>query len=211
MATDRDLQNILSSGNITAMQIGGITADEKVLTQIEHTAAITSFDKTLTSLVAITVQAALEELANIGYGHMILATPYTGGQTVGTTPIKISTFDTIHHDVNGAVTPIVDISEAVPAHKFTADKTGTYRIYGTIEAEFASSDAVSLILYKNGVEFGRRVTVQGRGAGKPVLFSYIDLASLTATDYLEIYALSDAASTSVLITGSSMVVERMAI
>lgn len=206
---DKLLQTVLNSGEITNMFIGGTTADDRVVILADLIATNTDFDNTSTSLAATTVQAALVELANVGLAHMSLGTPYTVGQTLGTTPAKLSAFDTINKDINGAVTPLVDTSEAVPAHKFTIDKTGLYRVYGTIEAEFASSDAVSMQLYVNGVASGRPVTLQGRGAGKPVLFSYIDIASFTATDYLEIYAYSDAASTSTLITSSSMIVERM--
>lgn len=206
---DRDLQAILNSGQVTNMFIGGTTSDDRVIILSDLVSANVDFDNTSTSLLATNVQTALVELANVGLAHMSLGTPYTGGQTIGTTAIKISAFDSIDQNINGAVTPVVDTSEATPAHKFTIDKTGLYRVYGTIEAEFASSDAVSMQLYKNGVAAGKPVTVQGRGSGKPVLYSYIDLAPLTATDYLEIYAFSDSAATSVLITGSSMVVERM--
>jgi len=52
------------------------------------------------------------------------------------------------------------------------------------------------------------VELQGRGAGKPVMYAYTDLVDLVAADVLEVYAVSSAASTSTLITASSMVVER---
>lgn len=206
--TDRELSNALNSGELTSIYLGGVTSAEKVQKKSDMTGANVSFDKTATSLAATTVQAALVELANVGLAHMTLATPYTGGQTIGTSPVKLSAFDTIHHNINGAVTPAVDTSESTAAHTFTAVKTGLYGVYGTITAEFSSSAAVALRLYKNSAPFGPPVELQGRGAGKPVLFSYNDLADLTATDVLEVYAVSDTASTSVLITASSMVVER---
>jgi len=206
MATERDLQNALGSGEITSMFIGGITADKKVVVFGDLTGANVSFNNASTSLAATDAQAALVELANVGLAHMHLAVPYSAGQTITTTPTKISLFDTITHNINGAVTPVIDTSEAVPAHTFTVDKTGLYAIYGTVTAEFASADAVTLMLYKNGaLVYG--VELQGRGAGKPVGFSYLDAVSLTATDVLEVYAKSDA-STSVVVTGASMTVER---
>ena len=205
---DRELSNALNSGELTSIYLGGVTAAEKVQKKSDMTGANVSFDNAATSLAATTTQAALVELANVGLAHMTLATPYTSGQTIGTSAVKLSAFDTIHHNINGAVTPVVDTSEAVAAHTFTADKTGLYGVYGTITAEFSSSATVALRLYKNSAPFGPPVELQGRGAGKPVLFSYNDLADLTATDVLEVYAVSDTASTSVLITASSMIVER---
>lgn len=208
---DKDLQTINSSGDITGLNIGGTATTDKVLKKSESDAEYKPFDNTSTSLAATTIQTALVELANVGLAHMTLPTPYTGGQTIGLTPAKISLFSTIHHDINGAVTPIVDASEASATHKYTIDKTGLYAVYGTVVAEYASSDAVALQLYKNGASFGPPVILQGRGAGKPVLFAYNDLVDLVATDYLEVWAYSDATSTSVLVTSSSMVVERKAL
>ena len=205
---DRELQNILASGEITSMYIGGVTADKKVQVEADMEAANVGFDNATTSLSATTAQTAIVELANVGLAHMALVTPYTGGQTVGTSAAKISLFDTIQKNINGAVTPVVDTSEATPAHTFTIDKNGLYSVYGTVVAEFSSSAAVSLILYKNGSPISPNVELQGRGAGKPVIFSYVDLVDLVATDVLEVYAVSDTASTSVLITASSMIVER---
>jgi len=167
------------------------------------------FDNSSTSLLSTTVEDALVELANVGLAQITLQTPYSVGQTLNTSPAKLSAFDTISKNINGAVTPAVDSSEATPAHKFTIVKSGLFRVYGTIEAEFASSDAVTLRLYLNGSPTGRPVTIQGRGAGKPVLFSYIDLATFSAANELEIYALSDSASTSFLVKSSSVIVERM--
>lgn len=207
MAT-RELQVILNSGELSQAYFGGTAATDKVQIKSDMTGANVSFDNSLTSLVATTVQAAIVELANVGLAHMALATPYTVGQSVGLTASKISLFDTISQDINGAVTPLVDTSESVHTHKFTIDKTGLYAVYGNATAEFSSSAIVALILYKNGAPASEPIALQGRGAGKPVLFSYNDLLSLTATDYLEIYAYSDTAATSTLITVSSVIVER---
>lgn len=203
---NRELINKLASGELAVIKIGGTTSGYAVPTKDEAQV----FENSSTTLSATTIQAALVELANIGYAHMTLATPYTGGQSLTTSPVKISAFDTIHHNVNGAVTPIVDTSEAVPAHKFTIEKTGTYNVYGTIVAEFSSSNDVTIELYKNGVASGAKVDLQGRGAGKPVQFTYIGDFSYTATDYLELYAYADA-SVSLLIKNSTMSVERKAI
>jgi hypothetical protein len=208
---DRDLQAILNSGEITNIFIGGTTSDDKVVILSDLTGANVDFDKTGTSLTSTTVQAALAELANVGYAHMILSTPYTSGQTFGTTPAKISLFDTIHHDVNGAVTPVVDTSESVPNHSFTCDKAGTYDISGTVNAEFSSSDAISMQMYVNGSPVGYVIELQGRGAGKPVSFTYDDKIDANVNDVIEVYAFSDAASTSVLVTSASMTLERKAI
>ena len=205
---DRDLQAILNSGEITNIFIGGVTSDDRVVIFSDLTGANIDFDNTSTSLTSSTVQAALAELANVGYAHMVLATPYSGGQTLSTTPQKLSLFDTIDHDVNGAVTPLVDTSEAIPAHSFTIDKTGTFQIYGTVEAEFSASNEVTIELYKNSVTTGLNVSLQGRGAGKKVQFTYISDIDVAATDVLEIYAYADAASVSTLITASSVVVRR---
>lgn len=207
MATDRELSTVLNSGEITNINIGGITAGDKVQVKDDMTGANISFDNTLTSLTATTTQAALAELANVGLAHMHLITPYTVGQTLTTTYAKISAFDTITHNINGAVTPLVDTSEAVPAHLFTINKGGLFNVIGTLTAEFASADTVSLVLYKNGVAVGPPVQVQGRGAGKPVAFAYNDLLTLSTTDYLEIYGKSDG-TTNFIVTATSMTVER---
>lgn len=201
---DLQLQTILNSGGISSIYLGGTATGDKVLKKSE----VDAFDNSATSLMATTQQAALVELANVGLAHLILATPYTAGQTIGLTPSKISLFDTIHHDINGAVTPLVDTSESIPAHKFTIDKSGLYSIYGIVSAEFASSDAVSMQLYKNAAPLGVPISIQGRGTGKPVAFAYSNLIDIVATDYLEVYAYSDAAATSIVIKSSSMIVER---
>lgn len=200
---DSQLQTILNSGGISSMYIGGTTTADKVLKKSE----VDAFDNSATSLAATTQQAALVELANVGLSQLRLATPYTVGQTIGTTPIKISLFDTPARDINGAITAIVDMSEAVPAHKFTIDKTGLFSVYGTVVAEFSSSSALTLVLYKNGSLYGMPLSLQGRGASKPVMYTYLDLVDAVATDYFEVYAYCDS-STSVLITASSMVLER---
>ena len=207
MAT-RELQTINNSGELTNHQLGGVTGEEKVVVFSDLTASNVDFDNSSTSLAATTSQTALVELANVGLGHMVLATPYAGGQTVGLTPVKISLFDTISHNINGAVTPVVDTNEATPAHSFTIDKSGLFSVYGVVNAEFSSSAAISLILYKNGSPISPNVELQGRGATKPVMFTYVDLVDLVATDVLEVYAVSDTASTSLLITASSMIIER---
>lgn len=167
-----------------------------------------AFDNSATPLAATTRQDAIVELANVGYAHMILSTPYTVGQTLSTTPVKISAFDTIHHNVNGAITPTVDISEAIPAHKFTINKSGRYRIYGTLIGEFSQSNDITIELYKNGVASGAKVNLQGRGANKAVQFTFIGDFSYIATDYLELYAYADAAGIDLMVTGTSMIVER---
>jgi hypothetical protein len=210
MATERDLQHALNSGELTSIFLGGVTTDDKVVKFVDLTGGNVHFDNALTSLSATDVQAALVELANIGLGHMHLDTPYTGGQTLTTTPAKISLFDTIAHDINGAVSMVVDTDEATPAHGFTIDKTGLYDIRGNITAEFASADTVTLQLYVNGSPSEHAVSLQGRGAGKPVIFPYFGMSDFTATDVLEVYGYSDG-TTSTLITASHMVVERKAI
>ena len=208
---DKDLQVILSSGDITGINIGGTASTDKVLKKSESDAEYKPFDNSATSLASTTIQTALEELANVGLAHMTLVTSYTAGQTVGLTPVKMSLFDTIHHDINGAVTPLVDASEASATHRYTIDKSGLYGVYGTVVAEFPTANLISLFLYKNGVQFGPAVSVQGRGAGKPVLFAYNDLVDLVATDYLEVWGVSDTAGTTVVVTSSSMIVERKAL
>lgn len=201
---DRELSNKLSSGEITQIKIGGTAAGNIVPTTDEANA----FDNSTTSLTSTTKQNALVELANVGYAHMVLNTPYTGGQTQSTTPAKISAFDTIHHNVNGAITPTVDTNESTHTHKFTIDKAGTYRVYGTVTAEFSSSNDITLELYKNGSPTGAKMQLQGRGAGKPVLFMYAGDLDFEATDYAELYAYADAASVSLLVTSSSVTLER---
>lgn len=207
MAVDRDLQAVFNSGEVTNIFLGGVTSEDRVIILSDLVALNTDFDKTDTSLAATNVQTALVELANVGLGHMHLDTAYTGGQTLTTTPAKLSLFDTIAHDINGAVSMVVDTSEAVPAHSFTIDKDGLYNISGNVTAEFASADTVTLQVYVNGVDTEHAVSLQGRGAGKPVIFPYLGMADFEEGDILEVYAASDG-STSTLITASHMIVER---
>ena len=208
---DRDLQAVLNTGEITNIFIGGVTASDRVIKLFDLTSLNISFDKTGTSLISTNAQTALVELANVGYVHLSLVEPYRVGQVLGVTPTKLSLFDTIIHDINGTVTPLVDTSESVPAHKFTIDKTGTYDMKGVITAEFSTSNNVSVELYKNGVATGAKANLQGRGTGKAVQFTYVGLIDLVATDYLELYAYADSASVSTLITSSTVILERKAI
>jgi hypothetical protein len=205
---DIDLQTVLNSGNISGVNLGGTASTDAVQDKGESDIAYLPFENSETSLIAETIQAALEELANIGYAHMVLATPYTGGQTQTATPIKISAFDTIHHEANGAVTPLVDTSESVHTHKFTIEKAGVYNVYGTITAEFSSSNDMTIELYKNGNPTGAKANLQGRGTGKAVQFTYIGDFEYDEADFLELYAFADSGSISLLITSSTMTIQR---
>ena len=176
-----------------------------------HTQASTTItqDNSGNTLTSTDVQGSIEELANVGLGHMV-SNSAVASQTLTTTPQKIAIFNLIDHDLNGAVSMVVDdIVTPTASHKFTINKTGIYKVYGVVGAEFASSDSVSLILYKNGTTpISPAINIQGRGAGKAVLFSYIDLIDLVATDYLELWAVSDAASTAFVVPYATMSVER---
>lgn len=192
--------------------ISANTAAIATKADVAHTQAATTVtqDNTGNTLVSTDVQGSIVELANIGLSHATTSTP-VASQTLTTTAAKIAVFETVAHELNGAVTATVDnIVTPTTTHQFLINKTGLYRIYGVVGAEFASADDVSLVLYKNGTTpVSPAINIQGRGAGKPVLFSYSDMQSLVATDYLEIWAFSSAASTATIFPYASMTVERM--
>ena len=173
----------------------------------DHTALEITKDNTSNLLTSATVGESIDELANVGLGNMTAEAPLAS-QNVTTTVTKIAFFDTTKRQINGAVTCTTDTGTSA-THKFLVNKAGVYRIYGVIGAEFASANELSLVLYKNGTTpVSPPVTLQGRGAGKPISFTYIDLIDLVPTDYLEIWAYADAASVATVIPYSTMVVER---
>lgn len=198
--SDKQMQTILSSGEITEIKLGGTATTDVVQTKAEMTATNISQDNSGNELSSTDVAGTLGELANVGLGHMMTSIQ-KAGQAITTTPTKIDIFDMIHHDINGAVTP----SPALD--RFTIDKSGLFRVYGTVTAEFSSSNVATMQMYKNGVAEGFAINLQGRGAGKPVIFSYTDLGDFIANDYLEIYVSVDGTD-SIVIDTASMIVER---
>lgn len=122
-------------------------------------------------------------------------------QSLTTTPKLIEGFTTLQHNIGSSV------SVNIPTKRFTALKSGLFRISGVIISEFSNSNEVSIVLYKNGVSTTPPISIQGRGTGKPVQFAYADLLSLNTNDYLELFAYADASITFDIIA-SSITVEK---
>lgn len=195
-------------------QSAAIAANTTALTtksDVGHTHASTEVtqDNSGNVLSSTDVDGSINELANVGLSHMTTGTP-VASQTLTTTAAKVAVFEAVHHELGGAVTSTVDnIVTPTASHKFTINTAGTYRVYGVIGAEFSSSNSVALILYKNGTTaLSPAIDVQGRGAGKPVLFTYTDLVDLVATDYLELWAIADSVSVPTVFSYGTMTVER---
>jgi hypothetical protein len=197
---DRKFSDYAGSGEAPDIFVGGVTPEDKLAEKGELTAANVSQDNSGNELLATTVQGSIEELANVGLTQMITSTPLTA-QTLTTSDSKLTAFSEIKTTVNGAVTG--DLVN----QRFTINKTGLYKVYGMLNAEFQNASYVGLKLYKNGLEISPAVELQGRGAGKPVVFPYTDLVSLAQGDFLEIWAYSDA-TLDFTVIGASMIVEK---
>ena len=197
---DRKFSDYAGSGESPDIYVGGITPEDKLAEKGELIASNVSQDNSGNELDSTDVQGSIAELANVGLTHMITETPLVA-QELTITPSKLTAFSVVKHEINGAVTG------DIPNQRFVINKTAPYKVYGMLNAEFPNNSYVGLMLYKNGISISPAVELQGRGAGKPVVFPYTDIVDLVQGDFIEIWAYGDA-TLDFTISGTSMIVEK---
>jgi len=185
---DKELQTILNSGDINSIYLGGATSPKKVQIKEDMTAANSSFDDTGLGITATSVQAALAILGEIGITVMtgVSLTP----QTIGTSPTKVNTFDTL------AIQKGVGTEGSTADDKATATLNGVFKIRFEAFVTYAGNVDIEWQIYKNGSPFGASITLAGQGA-TPFPILRLANAEFSADDYVELYA---TASTSTDIT-----------
>jgi len=182
---DKELQTILNSGGINSIYIGGATSPKKAQIKEDMTAANSSFVDTGLGITAANVQAALAILGEVGMSVMggINIAP----QTIGTSPTKVNTYDSLIIEV-GVGTEASHVED-----KATATLTGIFKIRLEAFVSYASNIDISWQIYKNGSPFGASLTLSGQGT---TVFHICRMATaeLAADDYLELYATASAAT-----------------
>ena len=134
-------------------------------------------------------------ITNVGAGTALSSV------TLNTTYTKLTYFNAINVQ-SGSFT-----SANIGTQSVTVGSNGVYRIYGNVILTLASTDTISIKLYRNGVAITPEFAIQGLGTSKPIDIGYNTLANLTAGDVLELYA-ATSASSSVTITGSTVNFEK---
>ena len=121
-------------------------------------------------------------------------------QTIGITPTKVLSFDTVAIDVG------VGTSGSVTTNSVTADLSGVFKLRYESFLSYASNVTITWQIYKGGVPFGEAMALAGEGATVfPLLL--ISSTPLTAGDELELYATASA-STDITILQSNGTLEK---
>jgi len=195
---DKELQTILNSGGINSIYIGGATSPKKVQIKEDMTAANSSFDDTDLGITATSVQAAGAIFGKVGMS--VMAGISIAPQTIGTSPTKINTYDSLTIEVGvGTEASFID-------DKATATLAGLFKIRFEAFVSYASNVDISWQIYKNGSPFGAPLILSGQGT---TVFHICRMANtiLAADDYLELYATASA-STDLTIIQSAGIMEK---
>lgn len=180
---DRELSNALSSGELTNIYLGGVTSAEKVQIKSDMTSVNVSFDDTGLGITAVTAQAALAVLAEVGL--VVMSGNSLVAQSISTSATKVVLFDT--KNVEAGVGAIGDVA----TNKATATLNGVYKLRFEAFVDYASNVDITWQMYKNGVAFGNSITLSGQGT-KVFPITLITSANLLADDFLELYATASA-------------------
>jgi len=182
---DKELQTILNSGEINSIYIGAATSPKKVQIKEDMTAANSSFDDTDLGITAVSVQAALAILGEVGMS--VMTGTSIAPQTIGTSPTKLNTFDALALEVGvGTEASFVD-------DKVTITLSGLFKMRFEAFVSYASHIDIEWQIYKNGSPFGVPLTLSGQGT---TVFHLCRMANaeFAADDYLELYATASAST-----------------
>ena len=182
---DRELQNVLNSGEITAIYIGGQATTDKVQVESDMEAANIGFDDTGLGVTATTSQEALAALAEVGL--VVLSGSSLAAQTIGTTATKIVFSDT------KSVEAGVGVAGDVSLNRASALLAGVFKLRFEMFLSYASNVDITWRIYKNGAAFGNSITLPGQGA-KVFPITLITSTSLAQGDYLELFAAASSAT-----------------
>lgn len=179
----RELQNVLNSGEITNISLGGVTADDAVPKKSDLTAPNIDFDDTGLGITATNVDQALSVLAEVGL--LVMSGNALAPQSIGTSPTKVTLFGTKNVQAGVGVTGDVALQRA------TATLDGVFKIRFEAFVQYASNVDITWQIYKNGVAFGNSITLSGQGS-KNMPITILTSTTLVATDYIELYATASA-------------------
>lgn len=162
MATDRELQNIMSSGENTSLQLNSQAVGDAVPVKDDV--------------------AGLTELAMLAKtGLMVMSGNSLTAQSIAITPTKVVLFDTKNVEAGAGAVGDVALNRA------TATLAGVFKLRFEAFVDYASNVDITWSMYKNGSPFGNTITLSGQGANSfPI--TLITSAELLANDYLELYA-----------------------
>ena len=180
---DTQLATILNSGNIATIYIGGATTPFKAVVFGDLSSDNISFDDTGLGITALTAQAALAALAEVGL--VVMSGNGLVPQSITTSPTKVLLFDT--KNVEAGVGAAGDIS----LHRATATLNGVFKLRFEAFLSYASNIDITWQIYKNGVAFGNSITLAGQGT-KIFPITLLTSAEFLANDYIELYATASA-------------------
>ena len=195
---DKELQTILNSGDLNSIYLGGATSPKKVQVKEDMIGDNITVDDTGLGISAANVQAAFAILAEVGL--MVMTGVNLTPQTIGTSPTKLNTFDTL------AIEEGVGVIGNTVDDRATVTLDGIFKIRFEAFVSYASNVDIEWQIYKNGSPFGTPMTLSGQGA---TIFPILRLANspFVVDDYIELYATASA-STDITIVQSSGSMEK---
>lgn len=124
------------------------------------------------------------------------------GAVTTTPPVKLPFPDTLI--INKGVGATVNIVDK----RVDIDVDGVYTITAFGSFSFDLSGEILLGFYKNGVSLGPGISIQGRGAGKPVSAINSISLMLEGGDYIEGFAIAETGSVTLTMAAGFITVER---
>lgn len=195
---DRELQNILSSGELTGAYFNDTSAGNRVPTVSDITATNAVYDDTSSGITATTTQQALDVLSNVGF--TVMSGNSLTPQTIATSATKVNVFDTLQ--VEAGVGATGDVAQ----DRATATLDGVFKLRFEAFISYASNVDITWQIYKKGSPFGNSITLSGQGT-KVFPITLLTSTNLIANDYLELYATASS-STDITISQSNGTLEK---
>jgi len=132
-------------------------------------------------------------------GTLSLVTTVESSQSVTTAFSKIGIVDSTYLDLSNGHMAYTALDKRI-----TFNTTGVYQVYAQANVESSLNAEFRFKWYLNGVAIAPASSAVyiTRGTGKPIQIMDMRHLSLTAGDYLEIFAISDATNTLVIKAGN---------
>ena len=195
---DKELQTILNSGDLNSIYLGGATSPNKVQIKEDMIGENVYVDDTGLGVTAANVQAAFAIFAEVGL--MVMNGVSLDPQTIGTSPTKVNTFDTL------SIEEGVGIEGSVADDKATVTIAGVFKVRFEAFVTYAGNIDISWEIYKNGSPFGTPITLAGQGS-TPFPILRLANAAFEVDDYVELYATASA-STDITVVQSNGSMEK---
>lgn len=167
-----ELSDVLASGDITAINKGGVLADDAIL------------DKGELEVITDALSLRIDDLEATGL--VVMSGSALTPQSIPTSATKVVLFDT--KDVEAGV----GVAGDVALNRATATLAGVFKIRFESFVSYAGNVDITWALYKNGIPIpNTSITLAGQGASVfPI--TLITSTSLAANDYLELFATASA-------------------